>query len=188
VAAATQTQSTESTPNTATSSKGFTGRAGIVVAGTLITGIVAGCILGGGLHSSASPNAAGPAEMATVSSADLSGAAGTLTPQSASALRADAQACRVPLGWMTLTKMPGTQGGTVRIRSGFYLSPAFTVTDAPQRIAIPFPTVYSVGRGQITVEGAATGLQLTLNPTWSAATLQGVSAINVFWNTNKPCG
>jgi hypothetical protein len=188
VDAATQNDSTGSTPETATASKGVKVTAGIVVAGVLLTGIVAGGLLGGGLRSGTPADATGSAEMTTVSTADLTGAAGTLSPQSAPALTAEAKACHAPLGWMTLTKSAGTQGGTVRIRSGVYLSPPFTVSDAPQRIAIPFPTAYSVGRGQITVEGAATGVELTLTPTWTAPSLQGVGIINVWWNTSKPCG
>jgi hypothetical protein len=188
VDAAAQSDLTGSKPEAAATPKGAKTTACIVLAGALLTSIVAGNILGVGLLSGTSTETTGSAEIATVAAADLAGAAGTLNPQSAPALTAEAQACRAPLGWMTLAKTPGAQGGTVRIRSGVYLSPAFTVTDAPQRIAIPFPAAYSAGRGQITVEGAAGGVQLTLTPTWAAANLRGVGIINVSWNTGKPCG
>jgi hypothetical protein len=43
---------------------------------------------------------------------------------------------------VTLVKAPGSPSGTVRVRSGSYLSPAFHVTEAPQRVAIPYPAPY----------------------------------------------
>jgi hypothetical protein len=89
---------------------------------------------------------------------------------------------------MTLTRQPGAAGGTIRVRSGAYLSPAFRVTDVAQRIAIPFPTPYATGAGTLSVEGAATGVQLTLYPTWTAAQLSGAGVINLIWRTDKPCG
>jgi hypothetical protein len=152
----------------------------------VLTGIIAGGILAGGTVQSGVP--AGASEIATVAPADLTGAATSLNPLSAAALSAEAKSCRAPLAVMTLSKAEGTRGGAVRIHSGSYISPWFTVSDAPQRIAIPFPTPYPTGHGQITVEGAATGVQLTLTPSWTPTTLQGVGVINLLWNTGKPCG
>ena len=184
-ASATSASSTGAS-STGSSSKGIVTAIIGPLAGAVLTGIIAGSVLAGGAIRPGAPT--GTAEIATVASADLTGAAGTLNPQSATALSAEARSCRAPLAVMTLSKASGAQGGAVRIRSGSYVSPSFTVSDVPQRIAIPFPTPYATGHGQITVEGAATGVQLTLTPTWSATTLQGMGVINLLWNTDKPCG
>ena len=156
------------------------------VVGVLLTGaIVGGMLVSGGQ----SPRAvAGTERITTVDPADLGAAANTLTVANQAALMADAKSCRAPLAVMTLTKTAGTTGGMIRIRSGSYLSPAFSVTDSPQRIAIPFPAPYAAGHGILSVEGAATGVELTLYPTWSAPNLDGAGIINLVWDTNKPCG
>ena len=184
--AASQNISTGSASQTGATSKGVVTAIIGPLAGAVLTGIIAGSVLAGGAIRPGVPTST--AEIATVAPADLTGASSTLNPQSAAALSAEARSCRAPLAVMTLSKASGAQGGAVRIRSGSYVSPSFTVSDAPQRIAIPFPTPYATGHGLITVEGAATGVQLTLTPTWSPTTLQGVGIINLIWNTGKPCG
>jgi hypothetical protein len=186
VDAASQNDPTGSASQTGAQSKGVVTAIIGPLAGAVLTGIIAGSVLAGGAIQPRAPTVG--SEIATVAPADLTGAAATLNPQSAGQLSAEARSCRAPLAVMTLSKAPGTQGGAVRIRSGSYLSPSFTVSDAAQRIAIPFPTPYATGHGQVTVEGAATGVQLTLTPTWSATTLQGMGVINLIWNTGKPCG
>ena len=184
--AAAQKHSTESTPETAASPRGGVLAVTVALTGILLTGIVAGGIPGGGAPQPASPN--GTAEIATVAPADLIAAMPSLSPITAAALISDAKSCRTPLAYMTLSKAAGTTGGAVRIRSGVYLSPLFQVTDAPQRIALPFPAPYTAGHGQIAVEGVAPGLLLTLTPGWSAPNTQGAGIINLFWHTDKPCG
>jgi hypothetical protein len=159
---------------------------GVALAGVLFTSILAGGVLAGGALRPSMPT--GTSEIAMVAPAELNAALTTLNPISAGALAAEARACRAPLAMMTLTKAPGTQGGTIRIRSGAYLSPPFQVADVPQRIAVPFPTPYPTGHGQMMVEGWATGVGVSLTPTWWAPNLRGAGVINVIWNTNKPCG
>jgi hypothetical protein len=154
--------------------------------GILLTGAIAGGVLISGGRSP--PAATDASQISSVDPVDLAAAGSTLTAENQAALIAEAKACRAPLAVLTLSRAAGADGGVIRIRSGSYLSPAFRVGDAPQRIAIPFPAPYAAGRGTLSVEGEATGVQLTLFPTWSAATLTGKGAINLVWHTDKPCG
>src|SRR5262245_65213355 len=58
---------------------------------------------------------------------DLNDAAGTLTQSVAGGLVDDARRCRIPLVQMTIAKGTAQIGSTLRIRSGSYVSPFFTV-------------------------------------------------------------
>jgi hypothetical protein len=152
----------------------------------LLTGAIAGGVLMSGGQSP--PAVTDASQISSVDPVDLAGAGTTLAAEKQAALIAEAKACRAPLAVLTLSRAAGAAGGVIRIRSGSYLSPAFRVGDAPQRIAIPFPAPYAAGRGALSVEGEATGVQLTLFPTWAAANLAGKGAINLVWRTDKPCG
>jgi hypothetical protein len=165
--------------------KGVVLAAATGLVGAALTGALVGGVLMAGGHSPAATD--GVSQIAAVDLIDLTAAAATLDPAAGAGLIADAKACHAPLAIVTLSKAPDG-GGIVRIRSGAYLSPPFGVVDAPQRIAIPFPAPYAEGHGTLSVEGAARGVQLTLYPTWSAASLSGKGAINVTWRTDNPCG
>jgi hypothetical protein len=84
-----------------------------------------------------------------VAQRDLGEAASTLTPAAASALVEDAQRCRIPLASMTISRGTAAIGSMIRIRSGNYVSPYFTVTENMQRIAVPYPAPYGSGAGTI---------------------------------------
>jgi hypothetical protein len=99
-----------------------------------------------------------------VAKSDLGAAATTLTPSAASALIEDAQRCRIPLVSMTIERGSAALGSIIRIRSGSYVSPYFTVTDLAQRIAVPYPAPYGSGSGSFVVEGNATGVIVGLTP------------------------
>lgn len=101
---------------------------------------------------------------------------------------ADAKACKAPLAYVSLSQRPGSSDSSIRIRSGDYVSPVYHIGAAPIRVAFPFPTPYSVGRGQIFVEGQQHGLNVTLYPTWISSGGDGANAINIWWTTDKPCG
>ncbi len=120
-----------------------------------------------------------------VALADVAEAVTSLAPNVAAALGEEAKSCKAPLAEVILKNAPGAAPGLVRIRSGSYLSPAFTLTDAPQRIAIPFPTPYETGRGVIVVEGAGSGATITLYPTITVAS--GSYPINIWWIPRKSC-
>jgi hypothetical protein len=116
---------------------------------------------------------------------DVSEAVTTLAPSTAAAMGDEAKSCKTPLAEVALKNAPGATPGLVRIRSGSYISPPFTVTDAPQRIAIPFPTPYQTGRGVIVVEGATTGATISLYPTNTVTS--GSFPINIWWTPQKSC-
>lgn len=136
-----------------------------------------------------------PAEQATTPSLDMvardqiEAALLSLAPQSAGALAGDARQCKVPLASVTVatsTTAGAPQTGTIRIRSGSYLSPPIVVGPAPQRVAIPFPAPYPTGKGVLVVEGAARGLNVWLTPGSSFAQIDGPAPINVVWTPKTP--
>jgi hypothetical protein len=122
-----------------------------------------------------------------VAQRDLGEAATTLTPAAAGALVEDAQRCKIPLASMTIAKGTAAIGSTLRIRSGDYVSPYFTVTENMQRIAMPYPAPYGSGAGTFVVEGNATGAILGLTPTRVLIELPGAQSIPVVWRAVNPC-
>jgi hypothetical protein len=122
-----------------------------------------------------------------VAQRDLGEAATTLTPAAAGALVEDAQRCKIPLASMTIAKGTAAIGSTLRIRSGGYVSPYFTVTENMQRIAMPYPAPYGSGVGTFVVEGNATGAILGLTPTRVLIELPGAQSIPVVWRAVNPC-
>jgi len=111
----------------------------------------------------------------------------TLDPATSQQVVADAKACKAPMAWVTLTKQPGSAGGSIRIRSGAYLSPPFHATDTPQRIAIPYPAPYATGHGVMWAIGEGSGLAIDLYPRWNIPSLNGAAPINVVWTPADPC-
>jgi hypothetical protein len=122
-----------------------------------------------------------------VAQSDLGAAATTLTPSAAGALIEDAQRCKVPLVSMTLSRGSAALGGIIRIRSGSYVSPYFIVTDAVQRIAVPYPAPYGSGAGTFVIEGNATGAIVGLTPTKAMLELPGSQSVPVVWRAVSPC-
>jgi hypothetical protein len=118
---------------------------------------------------------------------DLNDAAGTLTQSVAGGLVDDARRCKIPLVSMTIAKGTAPIGSTLRIRSGSYVSPYFTVTEGMQRIAVPYPAPYGAGAGTFVVEGNATGAVLGLTPTKVLLDLPTAQSIPVVWRAVSPC-
>jgi hypothetical protein len=118
---------------------------------------------------------------------DLNDAAGTLTQSVAGGLIDDARRCRIPLVSMTIAKGTAPIGSTLRIRSGSYVSPYFTVVEGMQRIAVPYPAPYGAGAGTFVVEGNATGAVLGLTPTKVLLGLPTAQSIPVVWRATSPC-
>jgi hypothetical protein len=127
------------------------------------------------------------ANIAVVAPAELSDAAQTLSNALAMGLVDEARRCAAPLAYVTLAKAAADASGTLRFRSGNYVSPVFLLTDAPQRIALPFPAPYPAGKGTITVEGGATGAVLGLLPPSRIDRLAGSTVIPVWWTPRKFC-
>jgi hypothetical protein len=153
--------------------------------GVLLTSFCAAALFVGSPHGAS--QSAG-SEIRTVAADAIGAAMVTLEPGVASALASEAKACRAPLAMMVLSKATGSPESAVRIRSGSYLSPTFHIGATPVRIAVPFPTPYATGRGQLSVEGPQEGLRVTLYPTWGSANAPNANVINIWWYTDKPCG
>ncbi len=122
-----------------------------------------------------------------VAQRDIGEAVATLTPSAAGALAEDAQRCKIPLASMTIAKGTAAIGSTIRIRAGSYVSPYFTITEATQRIAVPYPAPYGAGAGTLVVEGTASGAVLGLTPTKILIELPGAQSIPVVWRAVNPC-
>jgi hypothetical protein len=157
----------------------------VAVAGVILSGLVGGALL---FDRPASIGQSGAVEIASVAADDVSNAQTTLDPAQAAAMALEAKACKAPLAYVNLSQAPGSPDGMIRIRSGAYVSPVYLIGAAPIRVAIPFPTPYSAGRGQIFVEGRQRGLNVTLYPTWISPGGDGAKAISIWWRTDEPCG
>jgi len=161
----------------------------ITIIGALITGGIATAIVMPDVIRGKPSGPAGDAEpiLSQLPPNDIATALPTLDPSTSKGAVDDAKACKAPLGWVTLVKRPGGRGGMVRIRSGSYLSPPFQVTDAPQRIAIPYPAPYPTGRGVLSLVGDADEVWFYLTPGWFVPNLKGTASINVHWTVGNPC-
>jgi len=128
-------------------------------------------------------------ELSIVAPGEITAAAATLAPGSpwSAQITAQAKNCSVPMAFVTIGRQTGSQGGTIRIKSGAYVSPPFQVTDAPQRVAIPFPAPYPAGKGLLVVEGEASGIIISLYPDWRIEALHGLLTYNVWWKPRNPC-
>ena len=118
---------------------------------------------------------------------DLGAAAATLTPSAAGALVEDAQRCKIPLVSMTIAKGTAPIGSTIRVRSGSYVSPYFTITEGIQRIAVPYPAPYGSGAGTMVIEGNAGGAIIGFTPTRIMTELPGAQSVPVVWRAVNPC-
>ena len=118
---------------------------------------------------------------------DIGAAATTLTPSAVTTLVEDAQGCKIPLVSMTISKGNAALGSTIRIHAGSYVSPYFTVTEAVQRIAVPYPAPYGSGAGTYVIEGTAVGAIVGLTPTRILTELPGTQSIPVAWRAVRPC-
>jgi hypothetical protein len=161
----------------------------ITIVGALITAGTATAAVFPGLIGGKLSGLAGDAEptLSALAPTDITTALPTLDPATSKAAVEDAKSCKAPLAWVTLVKRPGSRGGLVRISSGSYLSPPFQLTDAPQRIAIPYPAPYPTGRGVLSLVGDADEVWFYLTPGWFVQTLKGSASINVHWTPGNPC-
>jgi hypothetical protein len=160
----------------------------IIGAGALLTaGIVAAAVVSGSVASSSAPASGEPMLSSALAASEITAASVTLDPATSATTTADAKSCKTPMTTVTLVKASGSPSGTVRIRSGSYLSPAFHVTEAPQRVAIPYPAPYPTGRGVLSVVGRSDALSIYLTPGWSVQGLDGAASIHVWWRTENPC-
>jgi hypothetical protein len=158
----------------------------IGIAGGLVTAGIAAVVL---LPSLVGDKPAAVGEESTLEvlvPADINAALPTLDPGSSKAAVDDAKNCKAPLAWVTLTQRPSGNGGMVRVRSGPYLSPPIKLTTTPQRIAIPYPAPYPVGRGVLSLVGEADQVGFYLRP-GGVHDVNGAYPVNVRWQVRNPC-
>ena len=93
----------------------------------------------------------------------------------------------LPLVSMTIAKGTAAIGSTIRIRSGNYVSPYFTITEGIQRVAVPYPAPYGAGSGTMVVEGSASGAIVGFTPTKVMIDLPGTQSVPVVWRPVNPC-
>jgi hypothetical protein len=167
----------------------------------LVIGIVGGFLTAGALVlalNGGPPFIKKDPTLSLVAPAEITDASKTLDPASSEqdVARANeqdvarAKECSVPLAQVAIWKISGTSGGIIRIRSGSYISPPFNLTEAPQRVAIPFPAPYASGQGVISVEaveGAANGAVISVSPAWQINSLNGSASLHVVWTPKDPC-
>jgi hypothetical protein len=173
--------SAEASPQASPSQPGKRKAIAIAAAGGLLTGLLLVALLA---RAPAGPELA---NLAMVAPTDIAGAATTLAPAASAQLVAQAKSCTVPLAHVAISAVGNGAHGTIRIRSGAYLSPAFHLTATPQVVAIPFPAPYAAGRGELAIVGNAAGVTISLSPTWRIETLSGTTVRPVVWTPKKPC-
>jgi hypothetical protein len=152
-----------------------------------VIAVAGGLLTWGALYLVSNSSTGDSSSLSTLPIAEIAAATPTIDPAASAQLAAGAKNCTVPLAHVSVAKKPGAVGGTIRIRSGDYVSPAFEMTDAPQQIAIPFPAPYPLGHGTISIEGSAGGAVISLYPAWNVETLSGSAARNVIWKPGNPC-
>jgi hypothetical protein len=154
-----------------------------VLIGASLTTIAVGYVV----VSATSVSPAHGSRLSAVALDDISAAAETLTFQYAGSLVTDARSCKIPMASVSVAKLPSAQGGVIRIRSGPYLSPRFSLTDQPRRIAVPYPAPFEKGSGTISVEGDLTSVIVGLTPPIKIDRLTGQRELSVWWSPLKPC-
>lgn len=132
--------------------------------------------------------AAGQSQLAEVAPADMPDALKTVdeSPDQLKQFK-DGEACRSRLASITLARDPGQPAGRIRLQSGHYISPAFDLSDAPVRVALPYPAPYAAGHGTISVVGSTASVQVALTPPWHVQPQGGWQARNVTWTPVGGC-
>ena len=138
---------------------------------------------------SAGDAAAVASELAQVDDQDVGAALTTMEGPTAFLARFKSRTagCPEPLAWVTVARAPGQPAGTVRLGSGTYFSPVFDLSDAPVRIAIPYPGPYDAGHGTLTVMSAGGRAMVALRPAWQVPTQGGAASREVIWHPSDRC-
>lgn len=168
-------------------------------AAALLAGAACFVWLMSGVASAPSAQGAGSgmaSEIAQVEDQDITAALGTMSGSAAfkSAFQDRRNGCALPLAWVSLQRSPspqepapGQKAGTIRLRSGGYISPIFTLADTPVRIAIPFPAPYEAGRGTLEVMETGGSATIALTPPWRTAPIGAGEAHAVTWAAADRC-
>jgi hypothetical protein len=132
---------------------------------------------------------ASSSELAQVDDRDTAAAFTTMDRNPALRAQFDqkARACPQPLAWVAIERAPGQPAGTIRLQSGQYFSPVFDLTDAPMRIAIPYPGPYDTGQGTLTALGSGGAGVIALSPPWRLGASGENATRHVTWPVVKRC-
>ncbi len=133
--------------------------------------------------------APGVSELAEVAPGDIPGALATMDGANSllAQWRQQDRSCSSKLAWVTIAGAPGEPPGTVRLRSGGYFSPVFTLSSTPMRVAIPYPAPYEAGRGTLSVLDAGADATVALNPAWHVSARSGGMTRVVTWRPAERC-
>jgi hypothetical protein len=157
----------------------------IGITGAIVIAGIAAIVVLPGIRGDKPPVVGEESTLEVLVPGEINAALPTLDPGTSKAAVDDAKNCKAPLAWVTLTQRNG-HGGMVRVRSGQYLSPPIKLTPAPQRIAIPYPAPYPVGRGVLTLVGEADKVGFYLTP-GGVQDVNGTYSVNVRWQVRNPC-
>jgi hypothetical protein len=97
-----------------------------------------------------------------------------------------ARSCSAHLAVVSARAQPG-QEASLRIRSGNYVTPVFKLTDAPVRIALPFPAPYEVGTGTLMIFKDGGDAVIALLPEVRVTNAQNPAIRQVHWRTDEAC-
>lgn len=132
--------------------------------------------------------AASTSRLAEVAPDDVAGALSTMDLSSADRARlADGRACTARLAWVSIVPAPGQHGVRIRLQSGGYVSPMFTLGEQPVRVALPYPAPYAAGRGTLGVFAVGGAGIVGLQPAWHVAASDVEARRAVTWQPDKGC-
>jgi hypothetical protein len=97
------------------------------------------------------------------------------------------ESCPKPLAWVALKRVQPGPPISIRLRSGNYISPGFTLADAPVRVAMPYPAPYELGHGTLSVVATGGDTIVSLLPTWRVVGGAGLTTHQVSWHPRTRC-
>jgi hypothetical protein len=130
-----------------------------------------------------------PSELAQVDGRDLAAALTTMNGSDAflAQFKQRAGGCPQPLAWVSVAQTSGQPPGQVRLRSGNYISPTFSLSEVPVRVAIPYPGPYETGHGRLTALDAGGSATIALLPAWRVPARDGGATREVTWHATRHC-
>jgi hypothetical protein len=158
------------------------------VAVAALSALVFGYWARSGVNAPGAAAAANVSRVAEVAPQDVTAALDTMSGSHEQLAQfREREACSRRLAWVTIMRSPGQPPGRIRLQSGAYLSPAFDLTDAPVRVALPYPAPYATGHGMISVLGTTTDAIVALTPPWRVPAQEGLHAREVTWTPSGDC-
>jgi hypothetical protein len=127
-------------------------------------------------------------ELAVVDQRDAAAALATMdgSTEFLAQFKQQKNGCPHPLAWVSVARAPGQPAGTIRLRSGNYFSPIFTLSDVPARVAIPYPSPYETGHGTLVAMHDGGAAVIALSPPWQVTQGDG-PARQVTWPIALRC-